>query len=173
MILIVIASSVSLTVAQSVSDYSSKDSSAKSGIFDSKNLSVHHSVSYGMASMSNSPVQSQGLYSTLLTYKFSQPVTLNLNFGFPLMSTYSPAQNLNAQNIKSMDYFKSMPIDFSLSWQPRDNLFFNLSIMKNSGYGYGYPGSYGFFDRYDPFEPYFPRAASRPSAGAEKDQGTK
>jgi len=166
---------VSFALAQSAADYPSapKDSTAKTGVFDSKNLTVHNSISYGMSSMSNSPVQSQGLYSTMLTYNFSQPVTLNLNFGFPLMSTFSQAQNLNAQNIKSLDYFKSMPIDFSLSWQPRDNLFFNLSFVKNAGYGYGYPGSYGFFDRYDPFEPYSPRSLNKAGVAPEKDQGAK
>jgi hypothetical protein len=139
--------------AQSAADYSSSGSdSSKGGLIDLKRLTVHNSISYGMASFGNgSPLQSQGLYTTMMTYRFSQPVTLNLNFGFPLMSTFSQAQNLNAQNIQSLEYFKSMPIDMSLTWQPKPNLLFNLSIVRNSGYGYGYG-----YTR-DPFMPiYFP-----------------
>jgi hypothetical protein len=134
---------------QSSADYKSTGSdSSKGGIIDLKKLTVNHSVSYGMASFgSNSPLMSQGLYTTMLTYRFSQPVTLNLNFGFPLMSTYSPAQNLNAGNIQSLAYFRSMPIDMSLTWQPKPNLLFNLNIMHNSGFGYGYSN--------DPFMPYY------------------
>jgi hypothetical protein len=139
--------------SQSASDYKSTGTdSSKGGIIDLKKLTVNHSVSYGMASFGGgSPLQSQGLYTTMLTYRFSQPVTLNLNFGFPLMSTYSSAQNLNAQNIQSLAYFKGMPIDMSLTWQPKPNLLFNLSVVRNTGYGYGY----GYAR--DPFMPiYFP-----------------
>lgn len=137
--------------AQGAADFKSTGSdSTKGGLIDLKRLTVFNSISYGMASFGGgSPLQSQGLYTTMLSYRFSQPVTLNLNFGFPLMSTYSQAQNLNAQNIQSLAYFKSMPIDMSLSWQPKPNLFFNLSVMRNGGYGYGYAR--------DPFMPiYFP-----------------
>lgn len=139
--------------AQSSADYkSSGNDSTKGGLIDLKKLSVYHSISYGMSSFGGgSPLQSLGLYTTMLTYRFSQPVTLNLNFGFPFMSTYSTAQNLSAQNLQSMAYFKNMPIDMSLTWQPKPNMLFNLSIVKNGGYGYGY--GYGYPN--DPFMPYY------------------
>jgi hypothetical protein len=123
-------------------------------------LTVNHSISYGMSTFGGgSPLQSLGLYTTMMTYHFSQPVTLNLNFGFPFMSTYSPAQNLNAQNLQSLAYFKNMPIDMSLSWQPYPNMLFNLSIMRNGGYGYGYAN--------DPFMPfYFPEMNRSAQAAA-------
>ena len=137
--------------SQSSADFkSTSGDSSKGGLIDLKNLTVNHSISYGMSSFGGgSPLMSQGLYTTMLTYRFSQPVTLNLNFGFPLMSSFSQAQNLNAQNIQSLAYFKSMPIDMSLTWQPKPNLLFNLIVARNSGYGYGYAR--------DPFMPiYFP-----------------
>jgi hypothetical protein len=146
-----VALCVARCFAQSPADYRSAGSdSSKGGIIDLKKLTVNHSISYGMASFGGgSPLQSQGIYTTMLTYRFSQPVTRNLNFGFPLMSTCSQSQNLNAQNIQSLAYFKSMPLDMSLTWQPKPNLLFNLSIMRNGGYGYGYAR--------DPFMPiYFP-----------------
>jgi hypothetical protein len=155
----VIAFSLAQCFAQSSSDYTSSGSdSSKGGLIDMKRLSVHNSISYGMSSFGGgSPLQSQGLYTTMLTYRFSQPVTLNLNFGFPLMSTFSQAQNLNAENIQSLAYFKSMPINMALTWQPRPNLLFNLSIMRNCGYGYDNGYGYGYGMIRDPFMPiYFP-----------------
>jgi hypothetical protein len=125
------------------------DDQKSGGLLDPKKLTVNHSVSYGMSTVGNSPIKSQGLYTTMLAYKFSQPVTLNLNFGFPLFSSYSSAQNLTSQNLQSFEYFKSMPMDMSLTWQPRENLLFNFSVVRNPGYGYGY--GYG----YDPFMSYF------------------
>jgi len=153
---------------QSSADYKSTGSdSSKGGLIDLKKLTVNHSVSFGMATYgSGSPLMSQGLYTTMLTYRFSQPVTLNMNFGFPLMSTFSQAQNLNAQNIQSLEYFKNMPIDMSLTWQPKPNLFFNLSVVRNGGNGYGYG-----YTR-DPFMPiYFPemnRSADAANATTSK-----
>jgi hypothetical protein len=151
--------------AQSSADYKSTGSdSTKSGLIDLKRLTVNNSVSYGMSSFGGgSPLQSLGLYTTMLTYRFSQPVVLNLNFGFPFMSTYSPTQNLNAQNLQSMAYFKSMPIDMSLSWQPKPNLLFNLSIVHNGGYGYGFGN--------DPFMPYYFPEMNRSAQAAAAGEG--
>jgi hypothetical protein len=165
---VALAFSATLGFPQSSADFQSTGSdSSKGGIIDLKKLKVNHSVSFGMASFgSGSPLMSQGLYTTMLSYRFSQPVTLNLNFGFPLMSTFSQAQNLNAQNIQSLEYFRNMPIDMSLTWQPKPNLFFNLSVVRNGGYGYGYGYSR------DPFMPiYFPemnRSADAANAATPK-----
>jgi hypothetical protein len=29
-----------------------------------------------------------------------------------------------------MEYFKNMPMDFTLSWQPRDNLLLQMSVIR-------------------------------------------
>jgi hypothetical protein len=64
-------------------------------------------------------------------------VTLNLNFALPIYSSFSKSQNFSPDNMQSLDYFKNMPFDMSLSWQPAENLRFNLSIVKIPG-GDGY-----------------------------------
>jgi hypothetical protein len=133
-----------LALGQNAQSYKSTGDSLKGGLLDPSRFSINHSLSMGMASASGSSLQSQGLYSTLLTYKFSQPLTLNLNFGFPLFSTFSTSQNLSAQNLKSADYFKNMPIEASLSWKPADNLFFQLSFVRA-------PANYYYDSYYSPF----------------------
>jgi len=118
-----------LAFGQDARSYNSSGDSLKGGFLDPSRFSIHNSMSFGMASASGSSLQSQGLYSTMLTYKFSQPLTLNLNFGFPLFSTFSAGQNLNAQNITSAEYFRNMPVDVSLAWKATDNMFFLLSFQ--------------------------------------------
>jgi hypothetical protein len=144
-----------ITVGQDAQSYKSTGDSLKGGFLDPSRFSIHHSMSMGMASFSGSSLQSQGLYSTMLTYKFSQPVTLNFNFGFPLFSTFSPAQNLTASNLASAEYFRNMPLDVSLAWQPTRNMSFLLSVTRMpenyySGYYSPYysPFYYSPFDRY-------------------------
>jgi hypothetical protein len=133
-----------LALGQNAQSYKSTGDSLKGGLLDPSRFSLHHSLSMGMASSTGSSLQSQGLYSTMLTYKFSQPLTLNLNFGFPLFSTFSPGQNLSAQNLKSADYFKNMPLEASLSWKPTDNMYFQLSFIRA-------PGNYYYDSYYSPF----------------------
>jgi hypothetical protein len=119
-----------LAWGQDAQSYKSTGDSLKGGFLDPSRFSIHNCMSFGMATASGSSLQSQGLYSTMLTYKFSQPLTLNLNFGFPLFSTFSAGQNLNAQNIVSAEYFRNMPIDFSLAWKASDNMSFMLSFQR-------------------------------------------
>jgi hypothetical protein len=133
-----------LAFGQNAQSYKSTGDSLKGGLLDPSRFSINHSLSMGMSSATGSSLQSQGLYSTMLTYKFSQPLTLNLNFGFPLFSTFSPGQNLSAQNIKSADYFKNMPLEASLSWKPTDNMFLQLSFIRA-------PGNYYYDSYYSPF----------------------
>jgi hypothetical protein len=121
---------VSLALGQDADSYKSTGDSLKGGWLDPSRFSFHNSVSFGMASASGSSLQSQGLYSTMLTYKFSQPITLNLNFGLPLFSTFAAGQNLSSQNLTSMEYFRNMPIDVSLAWKATDNMFFLLSFER-------------------------------------------
>jgi hypothetical protein len=118
---------------------------AKGGLLDPSRFSVQHSLSFGMGGASGMSMQSQGLYSTLLTYKFSQPVTLHLNFGFPLYSTFSPAGNLNRDNLTSLEYFRNMPLEASLSWQPSSNLYLQLNIVRNPQYDYYSGMAYPFY----------------------------
>jgi hypothetical protein len=117
------------------------------GALDASKFSIHHSLSFGMGTSMGSSMQSQGLYSTMLTYSFSQPVTLNLNFGFPLFSSFSPYQNLTQQNLTSAQYFRNMPIDVSLSWKPSANMLFQLNVVRNPQYDYFSGMSYPFFYR--------------------------
>lgn len=72
----------------------------------------------------------------MMQYKFVQPVTLNLNFGLPLYNTANPMQNLTADNIKSADYFKSMPFDATLSWKPQENFMLQFSVIRRSASDY-------------------------------------
>ena len=113
-----------------------------SGLFDKSRLSVQHSLSFGMMSNSGvSNLKSQSIYGTMLQYQFVAPVTVNLNFGMPIHSTLMSAQNLSVENMKSLDYFKSMPIDFNLTWKPTKNTQLQFSIVKSNyqdAYGFGY-----------------------------------
>jgi hypothetical protein len=97
-----------------------------------------------MASSFNSSIQSQGIFNTMLSYQFALPITVNLNFGLPLYSTFSSAQNLSAKNISSAEYFKNMPIDFSMFWEPSNNLLFQLNVVRN-------PQFYDFSGMNSPF----------------------
>ena len=134
-VLFVILFSLGCAFAQDKNSYNSSDSGGqKGGLIDLSKVSVHHSLNFGMGTSFGSPLQSQSVYNTMLTYQFSQPVTLNLNFGLPIYSTFSSAQNLTEKNISSADYFKSMPIDVSLSWKPSNNLFFQINVVRNPQY---------------------------------------
>jgi hypothetical protein len=55
------------------------------------------------------------------------------------MSSY---QNLSQNNLQSMDYFRNMPFDVSLSWRPSEKFQFNISVVNYPGYNYG-NGMYG------------------------------
>ena len=131
---------VSLVSAQSKAAYDvSSDSAKGKGLIDPSRLSVSHSMSFGMLGGGGaSSLQSQSFYSTMLQYRFTAPVTLNLNFSLPIHSSFSPYQNLTAQNMQSLNYFKNIPFDVSLSWKPSDKFQFNFSVVNYpSYYGYG------------------------------------
>ncbi|MBN2188331.1 MAG: hypothetical protein JW699_02665 [Chitinispirillaceae bacterium] len=134
-------------LSQTKADYGETqagDSSKLFGFIDPARLSVSHSMSFGMLSGGSSSIQSQSFYSTMLQYRFAAPVTLNLNFGLPIHSTFSPHQNLTGENMQSLNYFKNIPFDVSFTWKPSERFFFNLSVVNYpSYYGHGY----GMFDR--------------------------
>jgi hypothetical protein len=120
--------------AQSADAYKDESSASTSkGLLDPSRLTIHHSLSFGMASTSTdiNSVKSQSLYTTMLQYKFAAPVTMNLNLGFPIYSTFSPYQNLNQTNLSSAQYFKNMPLDFALTWKPSNNFMMQLNVVRD------------------------------------------
>lgn len=145
--LILLACLLVSAFGQSKDDYETNEGQAGTGLLDPSRLSIQHSLSFGMSSGSSiSDLKSQSLYSTMIQYHFSAPVTLNLNFGLPIFSTYSSAHNLTTSNLQSMEYFKSIPFDVSLTWKPSQNTMLRLSVMRYSGYPMY--GDY-FYDPYD------------------------
>jgi hypothetical protein len=121
-----------MVFSQTKEDYQGSGKTTTTSLLDPSRFSIHHSVGFGMSTSSGSSLKSQSLYSTMVQYQFSQPVTLNLNFGLPIFSTYNPAQNLTTDNIKSADYFRNMPFNATLTWQAKDNLLFRLSVIHNT-----------------------------------------
>ncbi|NLW31307.1 MAG: hypothetical protein GXY77_07620 [Fibrobacter sp.] len=123
------------------------DQKSNLGIFDPSHFSMQQGLSFGMASHSGfSNVKSQSLYTAMMQYRFNAPVTLNLNFGLPIHSTFSSAHNISANNLHSMDYFKSVPFDVSLTWQPTDRMLFHFGVSKYTSSPYFFADPY-----YDPF----------------------
>ena len=124
--------------AQDEDAYRTDDKSEKTGLLDPSRFSYQQSLSFGMMSGSGiSNLKSQSLYNTMLQYKMAAPVTLNLNFGLPIHSTLSSAQNLTTDNLQSLDYFKSIPFDFSLTWQPSEKMMMRFSVARET-YGNSY-----------------------------------
>ena len=124
-----------LVVSQTVDAYDEKEEGKRKGFFDPSRLTINHAISFGMFSSSQtSGLKSQSLYTTMMTYKFSQPVTLNVNFGFPIHSTFSSGMNLNPENIESLEYFKNMPFDASLLWQPSEKFAMQIRVVRNPAY---------------------------------------
>ena len=131
--LLIILALCSTVLAQTKEAFETGSSTLpQKGFLDPSHFTINNSVSFGMASISGySDLKSQSIYSTMLQYKFSAPVTVNLNFGLPIHSTITSAQNLNQNNLQSMEYFKNMPLSASLSWQPTKTINFQLNIVKN------------------------------------------
>lgn len=151
--------SVCVVSAQDENAYSSENAE-KSGLFglDPSRLTIQNSLSFGAATGGgNSDLRSQSLYSTMMRYQFTAPVTMYLNFSLPIHSSFSTMQNLTGANLQSMDYFRSIPFEMSLSWQPTKNMNFQLSVIRP---GAGYFNSYGY--GYDSF--YRPWRYSTPSS---------
>jgi hypothetical protein len=125
--------------AQTKEAYETGDSGSeeKKGLLDPSRFSMQNSISFGMASngFSKSDLKSQSLYSTMFQYRFHAPVTVSLNFGLPIHSTVSSANNLNLNNIESLDYFKSMPLSGSVTWQPKQNFLIRLNVQRNISSG--------------------------------------
>jgi hypothetical protein len=140
--IVIILSGIAV-IAQDKDAYAAGDAK-KGGLFDPSRFTVHNSISFGAASNAGiKGMETQSLYTTMMQYQFVAPVTLNLNFGLPIHSTFSSSQNLSVNNLQSLDYFKNMPIEMALSWQPTKNTFFQLSFVKQSrNYLSNYYGMY-------------------------------
>jgi hypothetical protein len=137
------------SVSSQTKDAYDSGEKAKKGLFDPTRLTVNHSLSFGAASNSGvSNLKTQSMYSTMLQYSFLAPVTLNLNFGLPIHSTFNSTQNFSMDNLRSADYFNSIPFDFSLTWKPTENTNFTLSISKMNTYDYFGYNSYNMLNRY-------------------------
>jgi hypothetical protein len=150
---LLILAGASFSFAQTESAYDNSSDTEKKGFFDPSRFSIHHAATFGMSSsQAVSGLQSQSLYFTMMQYQFSKPVTLNLNFGLPIHSTYNSAMNLNSDNIQSADYFRNMPFNASLTWQPSDNMQMKLTVAREP---YG-PGLFYSdpFDGYSMMRPY-------------------
>jgi hypothetical protein len=116
------------------------------GLLDPSRFTVNHAVSFAAGGSQMSNLKSQSVYTTMMQYKFNAPVVLSLNFDMPIHSTFNQYQNFTADNLSSMDYFRNMPFDASVSWMPRENLMFRVSVIKmpEAGAGYFYNGYRGF-----------------------------
>ncbi len=133
-LILVLTFCIGLVSAQTVESYGDDKEEGGKSFLDPSKFNINHSVSFGMASSSHySGLKSQSLYTTMMSYQFSKPVTLNLNFSMPIHSTFSSKYNLNVDNIQSMEYFKNMPIDAHLTWQPSENFAMQLSVIRNTG----------------------------------------
>lgn len=138
--------------AQKEDAFGTEKEQKSSGLLDPTRFTIKNSVSFGMASNSGvSGIQSQSLYSTMMQYQFIAPVTLNLNFSMPIHSTFSASHNLSTNNLQSLDYFKSMPFEMSLSWQPTQNMFLRFSIAKSALGNY----FYSYHDMHQPWNPFY------------------
>lgn len=170
--IIALLSLTNLSYSQTVEAYNDDDSEQKkTGFLDPSKFSMNHNVSFGMASSSQySGLQSQSLYTTMMTYQFSQPVTLNLNFGLPIHSSMNSAHNLSYDNVQSLDYFKNMPLSASLTWQPSENFAIQVGVMRNTGAAY-YNNPYSMFNSpyYSPYESLFHSYRRTGTATASKE----
>lgn len=134
--------------AQDQDAYTSSSEQTGNSLFDPSRLSIQHSLSFGMASATGvSDLKSQSLYTTMLQYKFTAPVTINLNFSLPIHSTFSSSQNLTPNNLSSMEYFKNVPFNFSINWQPTQNMLFHINVSRITASSYFWDDYYyGYHD---------------------------
>jgi hypothetical protein len=159
---------ITIAVGQTVDAYDKDEKSEGKSFFDPSKLTINHAFSFGMSSSSAySGLKHQSLYTTMMTYQFSNPVTLNLNFSLPIHSTYASEFNLNADNIQSLEYFKNIPFDAHLRWQPNEKFAVQLSVIRNTG-------AYPFYSPfYSPFcSPFYSPSSScySPREKSEKEE---
>lgn len=119
-------------MSQTAAAYDDGENDKKLKLFDRERLTVNHSLSFGMSSSSATDgLMSQSLYTTMLKYQFSKPVTVKLNFGLPIHNTYDTQTSFNVDNIESADYFRNIPFDASITWQPSERFQMHISVMRD------------------------------------------
>ena len=128
--ILTVLTAISASLGQTEEAYES-DGETK-GVLDPSRFTINHAVSFGMVSSGKSDIRSASLYSTMLEYRFAQPVTINLNFGLPIHNSAIPGRNLTSDNIQSMDYFRNMPFNASLNWKPSENFMMRFSVTHAS-----------------------------------------
>jgi hypothetical protein len=123
-----------LSTAQTVDAYEDGASEDLVGLLDPSRFTLNHAVSFGMSSSSaGNGLKHQSLYTTMLQYQFSEPITVNVNFSLPIHSTYNSAHNFSSENMESAEYLRNIPFDASLTWQPSNNFMMRLSVLRNTG----------------------------------------
>jgi hypothetical protein len=149
--LLLIAAIAIAAIAQSESAYgdggsatspSADGPSTSASFLDPSRFSVNHAVSFMAGGSQVSNLQSQSVYSTMMQYKFNAPVVLSLNFDMPIHSTFNQYNNFTSDNLSSLEYFKNMPIDASVTWMPTDKFMLRMSVIKQPESGYFYNGFY-------------------------------
>ncbi|MCL2220291.1 MAG: hypothetical protein FWC23_09190 [Chitinispirillia bacterium] len=118
------------------------DGPAYSGLLDPARFQVNHSMSFMAGGTRVADVKSQSVYSTMMHYRFNAPVVLSLNFDMPIHSTFNRYGNFTSDNLQSLDYFRNMPIDASITWMPSDNFMLRVSVIKQPESAYFYNGFY-------------------------------
>ena len=128
----------------------SGDTAKYAGLLDPSRVKVNHAMSFMAGGSQMSSVKSQSVYSTMVQYQFNAPVVLSLNFDMPIHSTFNQYNNLTQDNLQSLDYFRNMPIDASISWFPTQNFMMRLSVIKMPESGYYYNSFYrpSMFNRF-------------------------
>ena len=146
--LLIVVALLAPASAQTAQSFEQENKKETGSLLDPSRLTVRHSISMGMSTSSGSDIKSQSLYSTMLQYQVSPPVTLQLNFGLPIYSTYSPLANFNKENVVTGNYLMSMPIEAAITWQPQENMLFRFSVVNRPN-----SSPYDFMTRSNFFNP--------------------
>lgn len=120
----------------SVSDWIGGKRPAKSslGLIDPSKLTVNHAASFGFSGSGDQSIM-QSLYATRLTYKFSNPLTVNLILG---------VQNLKFNNVPGINSENSLLGGISLDYRPTRKLHIRLEFQQSPLTTFSTGGTSGF-----------------------------
>ena len=148
LLLLIVVAIFAKADAQTAQAFEQENKKATGSLLDPSCLTVHHSISMGMSTSGGSDIKSQSLYSTMLQYQVSKPVTLQLNFGLPIYSSFSKFANFDKENLVTGNYLRSMPIEAAVIWQPQENMLFRFSVVNRQN-----SSPYDFLTRSSFFDP--------------------
>jgi len=119
-------------------------SNSYNGFIDPSRIKMDHSIGMGYSSMGGQGY-SQGYYMNTLSYKFNAPVLLRVRTGVmnnPLQSQgiSQPGESALTNMFNSAELFGGA----DLIWQPKENVFLQISFDRIPGGVWGYPGTYGY-----------------------------